>query len=212
MSLGLRQDYASSSATASRRSSSASLQSLRRAGSGGGGGGGGGAYSDQELDSYSLEDEEDAVGYYPSGLGQRRPRCSPSPLGSPRCQSPSSPHDYGRMGGPLPRTHTPRRSLQGPSAELLKYARSEGKRACSALWVINWLLLCTLAPYFSMVLPHRMYSTAILYWHWTLHIVHGNISCCHEHRAWLYYRNVPVLPTASEAVSHVQSFCNVREF
>ncbi|XP_048087906.1 SLAIN motif-containing protein-like [Alosa alosa] len=115
----LRQDYASSSATASRRSSSASLQSLRR-----GGGGGGGAYSDQELDSYSLEDEEDAMGYCPPSLGQRRPRCSPSPLGSPRCQSPSSPHDYGRVGG-QPRTHTPRRSLQGPSAELLKYARSE---------------------------------------------------------------------------------------
>ncbi|XP_063046104.1 SLAIN motif-containing protein-like isoform X2 [Engraulis encrasicolus] len=122
----LRQDYASSSTSASRRSSSASLQSLRRgAGGGGGGGGASGAYSDQELDSYSLEDEEEAA-YCGPGPGQRRLRCSPSPLGSPRCQSPSSPHyDYGRAGPP-PRAHTPRRSLQGPSAELLKYARSEG--------------------------------------------------------------------------------------
>ncbi|XP_063046103.1 SLAIN motif-containing protein-like isoform X1 [Engraulis encrasicolus] len=121
----LRQDYASSSTSASRRSSSASLQSLRRgAGGGGGGGGASGAYSDQELDSYSLEDEEEAA-YCGPGPGQRRLRCSPSPLGSPRCQSPSSPHyDYGRAGPP-PRAHTPRRSLQGPSAELLKYARSE---------------------------------------------------------------------------------------
>ncbi|GAA6230294.1 SLAIN motif-containing protein-like, partial [Lates japonicus] len=72
----LRQDYASSSASASRRSSTASLQSLRR----------GGTYSDQEFDSYSLEDEEDEF----CSMPQRRHRFTPSPLGSPRCLSPST--------------------------------------------------------------------------------------------------------------------------
>lgn len=109
----LRQDYASSSASASRRSSTASLQSLRR----------GGTYSDQEFDSYSLEDEEDEF----CSLPQRRHRFTPSPLGSPRCLSPSTSNhgqEYSsRLGAP--RTRTPRRSLQGPSAELLKFARSE---------------------------------------------------------------------------------------
>ncbi|XP_040903906.1 SLAIN motif-containing protein-like isoform X2 [Toxotes jaculatrix] len=109
----LRQDYASSSASASRRSSTASLQSLRR----------GGTYSDQEFDSYSLEDEEDDF----CSMPQRRHRFTPSPLGSPRCLSPSiSSHgqEYSsRLGAP--RTRTPRRSLQGPSAELLKFAKSE---------------------------------------------------------------------------------------
>ncbi|XP_022607834.1 SLAIN motif-containing protein-like [Seriola dumerili] len=109
----LRQDYASSSASASRRSSTASLQSLRR----------GGTYSDQEFDSYSLEDEEDEF----CSMPQRRHRFTPSPLGSPRCLSPSiSNHgqEYSsRLGAP--RTRTPRRSLQGPSAELLKFAKSE---------------------------------------------------------------------------------------
>ncbi|KAG7215323.1 hypothetical protein INR49_022612 [Caranx melampygus] len=61
----LRQDYASSSASASRRSSSASLQSLRR----------GGTYSDQEFDSYSLEDEEDEF----CSMPQRRHRFTPRP-------------------------------------------------------------------------------------------------------------------------------------
>uniref|UniRef100_A0A3B4TVN5 Zgc:66447 n=1 Tax=Seriola dumerili TaxID=41447 RepID=A0A3B4TVN5_SERDU len=116
----LRQDYASSSASASRRSSTASLQSLRR----------GGTYSDQEFDSYSLEDEEDEF----CSMPQRRHRFTPSPLGSPRCLSPSiSNHgqEYSsRLGAP--RTRTPRRSLQGPSAELLKFAKSEGM-ACSRL-------------------------------------------------------------------------------
>ncbi|XP_032383535.1 SLAIN motif-containing protein-like isoform X2 [Etheostoma spectabile] len=113
----LRQDYASSSASASRRSSTASLQSLRR----------GGTYSDQEFDSYSLEDEEDES----CSLPQRRNRFTPSPLGSPRCLSPSTSnhgqeyhHNPGRLGAP--RTRAPRRSLQGPSAELLKFAKSEG--------------------------------------------------------------------------------------
>ncbi|XP_044061533.1 SLAIN motif-containing protein-like isoform X2 [Siniperca chuatsi] len=109
----LRQDYASSSASVSRRSSTASLQSLRR----------GGTYSDQEFDSYSLEDEEDDF----CSIPQRRHRFTPSPLGSPRCLSPSTSNhgqEYSsRLGAP--RTRTPRRSLQGPSAELLKFAKSE---------------------------------------------------------------------------------------
>uniref|UniRef100_UPI003AB0A5CE SLAIN motif-containing protein-like isoform X2 n=1 Tax=Centroberyx gerrardi TaxID=166262 RepID=UPI003AB0A5CE len=109
----LRQDYASSSASASRRSSTASLQSLRR----------GGTYSDQEFDSYSLEDEEDEF----CSLPQRRHRFTPSPLGSPRCLSPSTSNhgqEYSsRLGAP--RTRTPRRSLQGPSPELLKFAKKE---------------------------------------------------------------------------------------
>lgn len=112
---GLRQDYASSSASASRRSSTASLQSLRR----------GGTYSDQEFDSHSLEDEEDEL----CSMPQRRHRFSPSPLGSPRCLSPSTSNQAQEYSGRLgtPRTRTPRRSLQGPSAELLKFAKSEGK-------------------------------------------------------------------------------------
>lgn len=112
---GLRQDYASSSASASRRSSTASLQSLRR----------GGTYSDQEFDSYSLEDEEDEF----CSMPQRRHHFTRSPLGSPRCLSPSTSNhgqEYcSRLGAQ--RTRTPRRSLQGPSAELLKFAKSEGK-------------------------------------------------------------------------------------
>ncbi|KAM8848700.1 SLAIN motif-containing protein-like isoform 4-T4 [Synchiropus picturatus] len=110
----LRQDYASSSASASRRSSTTSLQSLRR----------GGNYSDQEFDNCSLEDEEDEF----CSLPQRRQRFTPSPLGSPRCLSPSNSNHGQDYNGRLcaPRTRTPRRSLQGPSAELLKFAKSEG--------------------------------------------------------------------------------------
>ncbi|XP_060903754.1 SLAIN motif-containing protein-like isoform X1 [Labrus mixtus] len=109
----LRQDYASSSASVSRRSSTASLQSLRR----------GGTYSDQEFDSYSLEDEEDEF----CSMPQRRHRFTPSPLGSPRCLSPSTSNHGQEYNSRLaaPRTRTPRRSLQGPSAELLKFAKSE---------------------------------------------------------------------------------------
>lgn len=108
----LRQDYASSSASASRRSSTASLQSLRRCGN----------YSDQEFDSYSLEDEDEFC-----SLPQRRHRFTPSPLGSPRCQSPSTSNHSQEYNARLgtSRTRTPRRSLQGPSAELIKFAKSE---------------------------------------------------------------------------------------
>ncbi|XP_061541767.1 SLAIN motif-containing protein-like isoform X3 [Phycodurus eques] len=110
----LRQDYASSSASASRRSSTTSLQSLRR----------GGTYSDQEFDNYSLEDEDDEF----SPVPQQHHRFTPSPLGSPRCLSPSTSNHGQEHGSRLgvPRTRTPRRSLQGPSAELLKFAKSEG--------------------------------------------------------------------------------------
>ncbi|XP_064184352.1 SLAIN motif-containing protein-like isoform X1 [Anguilla rostrata] len=104
----LRQDYASSSASVSRRSSSASLQSLRR-----------GTYSDQEFDTYSLEDEDDDC----CSLPQRLHRYSPSPLSSPRCQSPSALAEYGRLSAQ--RARPPRRSLQGPGPELLKFAKSE---------------------------------------------------------------------------------------
>ena len=112
---GLRQDYASSSASASRRSSTTSLQSLRR----------GGTYSDQEFDTYSLEDEEDEF----CSMPQQRHRYTPSPLGSPRCLSPSTSNHGQEYSSHLgaPRTRTPRRSLQGPSAELLKFAKSEGR-------------------------------------------------------------------------------------
>uniref|UniRef100_A0A3Q2W8A2 Zgc:66447 n=1 Tax=Haplochromis burtoni TaxID=8153 RepID=A0A3Q2W8A2_HAPBU len=115
----LRQDCASSSASASRRSSTASLQSLRR----------GGTYSDQEFDTYSLEDEEDDF-----SMPQRRHRFTPSPLGSPRCLSPSTSNHGQEYSSHLraPRTKGPRRSLQGPSAELLKFAKSEGM-VCSRL-------------------------------------------------------------------------------
>ncbi|KAM6061167.1 SLAIN motif-containing protein-like isoform 2-T3 [Chlamydotis macqueenii] len=105
----LRQDCASSSASVSRRSSSASLHSLRR-----------GTYSDQEFDTYSLEDEDDCD----CSLSYRSAhRYSPSPLSSPRCQSPSSSADYGRTSAS--RIRPPRRSVQSPMQDRLKYANSE---------------------------------------------------------------------------------------
>uniref|UniRef100_A0A8B9N8G0 SLAIN motif-containing protein-like n=1 Tax=Accipiter nisus TaxID=211598 RepID=A0A8B9N8G0_9AVES len=105
----LRQDCASSSASVSRRSSSASLHSLRR-----------GTYSDQEFDTYSLEDEDD----YDCSLSYRSThRYSPSPLSSPRCQSPSSSADYSRSS--TSRIRPPRRSVQSPMQDRLKYANSE---------------------------------------------------------------------------------------
>uniref|UniRef100_A0A8C3KS41 SLAIN motif-containing protein-like n=1 Tax=Calidris pygmaea TaxID=425635 RepID=A0A8C3KS41_9CHAR len=111
----LRQDCASSSASVSRRSSSASLHSLRR-----------GTYSDQEFDTYSLEDEDD----YDCSLSYRSAhRYSPSPLSSPRCQSPSSAADYGRSS--TSRIRPPRRSVQSPMQDRLKYANSEGELVVS---------------------------------------------------------------------------------
>ncbi|NWI14322.1 SLAIL protein, partial [Crypturellus soui] len=105
----LRQDCASSSASVSRRSSSASLHSLRR-----------GTYSDQEFDTYSLEDEDD----YDCSLSYRSAhRYSPSPLSSPRCQSPSSGADYSRAS--TSRIRPPRRSVQSTMQDRLKYANSE---------------------------------------------------------------------------------------
>ncbi|XP_069723937.1 SLAIN motif-containing protein-like isoform X1 [Phaenicophaeus curvirostris] len=105
----LRQDCASSSASVSRRSSSASLHSLRR-----------GTYSDQEFDTYSLEDEDD----YDCSLSYRSAhRYSPSPLSSPRCQSPSSCADYGRSS--TSRIRPPRRSVPSPMQDRLKYANGE---------------------------------------------------------------------------------------
>ncbi|XP_071613874.1 SLAIN motif-containing protein-like isoform X2 [Heliangelus exortis] len=105
----LRQDCASSSASVSRRSSSASLHSLRR-----------GTYSDQEFDTYSLEDEEDCD----CSLSYRSAhRYSPSPLSSPRCQSPSSCTEHSRA--PPSRIRPPRRALQSPMQDRLKYGSSE---------------------------------------------------------------------------------------
>ncbi|XP_062358924.1 SLAIN motif-containing protein-like [Cinclus cinclus] len=105
----LRQDCASSSASVSRRSSSASLHSLRR-----------GTYSDQEFDTYSLEDEDDCD----CSLSLRSAhRYSPSPLSSPRCQSPSASTELGRAAAA--RLRAPRRAVQSPMQERLKYANSE---------------------------------------------------------------------------------------
>ncbi|XP_018422089.1 PREDICTED: SLAIN motif-containing protein-like [Nanorana parkeri] len=102
----LRQDYASSSASVSRRSSSASVHSLRR-----------GTFSDQEFDTYSLEDEDD----YDGSLSFRSAhRYSPSPLSSPRCQSPST------VGGSCAsRIRPPRRSMQNHGQERMKYPSCE---------------------------------------------------------------------------------------
>ncbi|XP_075043281.1 SLAIN motif-containing protein-like isoform X2 [Mixophyes fleayi] len=104
----LRQDYASSSASVSRRSSSASLHSLRR-----------GTFSDQEFDTYSLEDDDDCD----CSLSFRSThRYSPSPLSSPRCQSPSATGD-GRSAAS--RIRPPRRSMQNPVQERMKYPGCE---------------------------------------------------------------------------------------
>ncbi|XP_063793634.1 SLAIN motif-containing protein-like isoform X2 [Pseudophryne corroboree] len=104
----LRQDYASSSASVSRRSSSASLHSLRR-----------GTFSDQEFDTYSLEDDEDCD----CSLSYRSThRYSPSPLSSPRCQSPSTPGDVRSAAS---RIRPPRRSMQNPVQDRMKYPSCE---------------------------------------------------------------------------------------
>ncbi|CAI9615971.1 unnamed protein product [Staurois parvus] len=105
----LRQDYASSSASVSRRSSSASLHSLRR-----------GTFSDQEFDTYSLEDEDD----YDCSLSYRSShRYSPSPLSSPRCQSPSTVGDSSRSSAS--RIRPPRRSMQNHGQDRMKYPSCE---------------------------------------------------------------------------------------
>ncbi|XP_012677249.2 SLAIN motif-containing protein 2 isoform X2 [Clupea harengus] len=120
----LRQDYA---ANASRRSSGSSCHSLRRGGS---------AFSDQELDAHSLEDEEDAPGHLPAayshhhhtalpvgGASRFSPSPRHSPRASPRSRSPASrpTHDmsnHGSRASPQPassssRLQQPRHSLQG---------------------------------------------------------------------------------------------------
>ncbi|XP_067903707.1 SLAIN motif-containing protein-like isoform X2 [Heterodontus francisci] len=102
----LRQDYASSSASASRRSSSASLNSLRR-----------GTYSDQEFDTYSLDDEDE----YDYSLPQHSVhRYSPSPRNSPRSQSPV------RGAATAGRVRPSRRCLQGRVSELMSYTKNQG--------------------------------------------------------------------------------------
>ncbi|XP_067903708.1 SLAIN motif-containing protein-like isoform X3 [Heterodontus francisci] len=101
----LRQDYASSSASASRRSSSASLNSLRR-----------GTYSDQEFDTYSLDDEDE----YDYSLPQHSVhRYSPSPRNSPRSQSPV------RGAATAGRVRPSRRCLQGRVSELMSYTKNQ---------------------------------------------------------------------------------------
>ncbi|XP_078067699.1 SLAIN motif-containing protein-like isoform X1 [Mustelus asterias] len=101
----LRQDYASSSASASRRSSSASLNSLRR-----------GTYSDQEFDTYSLDDEDE----YEYSLPQHSMhRYSPSPRNSPRSQSPV------RGAATAGRVRPSRRCLQGRMSELMNYTKNQ---------------------------------------------------------------------------------------
>uniref|UniRef100_A0A8C5Q9G1 SLAIN motif-containing protein-like n=1 Tax=Leptobrachium leishanense TaxID=445787 RepID=A0A8C5Q9G1_9ANUR len=105
----LRQDYASSSASVSRRSSSASLNSLRR-----------GTFSDQEFDTYSLEDEDDCD----CSLSYRSThRYSPSPLSSPRCQSPSA--SGVSIRDTASRIRPPRRSIQNHMQDRMKYASCE---------------------------------------------------------------------------------------
>ncbi|XP_072451094.1 SLAIN motif-containing protein-like isoform X2 [Chiloscyllium punctatum] len=101
----LRQDYASSSASASRRSSSASLNSLWR-----------GTYSDQEFDTYSLDDEDE----YDYSLPQHSVhRYSPSPRNSPRSQSPV------RGAATAGRVRPSRRCLQGRVSELMNYTKNQ---------------------------------------------------------------------------------------
>lgn len=75
--IGLRQDYASTSASVSRHSSSVSLNSAKK-----------GTCSDQEFDRFSLEDEEEFDHLPPPQ--PRLPRCSPFQRGIPHSQTFSS--------------------------------------------------------------------------------------------------------------------------
>lgn len=75
--IGLRQDYASTSASVSRHSSSVSLSSGKK-----------GTCSDQEYDRFSLEDEEEFDHLPPPQ--PRLPRCSPFQRGLPHSQTFSS--------------------------------------------------------------------------------------------------------------------------
>ncbi|XP_062411415.1 SLAIN motif-containing protein 2 isoform X3 [Sardina pilchardus] len=129
----LRQDYA---ANASRRSSGSSCHSLRRGGSS--------AYSDQELDAHSLEDDEDAVAPYLShaamahhhhqyghsglpvgGASRFSPSPRHSPRASPRSRSPASRGSTGGGGGgsmDMP-PHSNHRASPQPASSRLQQPR-----------------------------------------------------------------------------------------